>query len=171
MVLVDNNVLSSLAKVERLHLLPELFDQVCTVPSVIEEFHHDAVKEADFVKRIDGVKRYRGGWLGVLSPTEEELKLTEDRLDPSLSFTDAECVALAEKRGLRLLTDDRLLAEKASRVGVEFWDLKLLLEACIVKELIPDEEALRAFIEGLQEKDGYRFTEEDEGDLLNRLQT
>ena len=53
MVVVDNNVLSSLAKIERLALLPEIFDEVATVPSVLDELHRDEVAGYAFVERID----------------------------------------------------------------------------------------------------------------------
>lgn len=58
MVIVDNNVLSSLAKIERLTLLPEIFDEVATVSSVFEELHRDDVAGYEFVGRIDDVKGY-----------------------------------------------------------------------------------------------------------------
>lgn len=37
MTIVDNNVLSSLAKTERLHLLPALFETVGTPTAVVAE--------------------------------------------------------------------------------------------------------------------------------------
>jgi len=37
MAIVDNNILSSLAKIDRLELLPSVFETVETPPSVIDE--------------------------------------------------------------------------------------------------------------------------------------
>ena len=43
MVVVDNNVLSSLAKIERLDVLDGVFDEVQTTTSVLDELHRDSV--------------------------------------------------------------------------------------------------------------------------------
>lgn len=50
MVVVDNNVLSSLAKIQRLDYLPQIFDDVGTVSSVFDELHRDAVAGYEFVR-------------------------------------------------------------------------------------------------------------------------
>lgn len=119
MILVDNNVLSSLAKIDRLDLLSTHFDTVATTTGVVEERNRDAVSGYDFVDRIDRVKRYHGGWLCVFSPTEVELRRAEELLDETLSFTDAECIAIARTRELALLTDDNHVGEMAAQHDVE----------------------------------------------------
>lgn len=169
MVVVDNNILSSLAKIERLELLNQVFDQVSTTPSVIEELHRGGVSGYDFVERIDAVKSYNDGWLHIDSLTEDELSQAEDTVDGSLSMTDAECITVAENRGKKLLTDDRHVGEIASQKGVEIWDLKLFLEACIHKELIETEEQLTALVDRLESEDNYRFSEQDYEDLFGRI--
>jgi len=170
MVVVDNNVLSSLSKIDCLELLNELFDRVSTPPSVIEELHRGTVSGSDFVVRIDDVKGYNDGWLQVDSLTGEELQLAEDILDNSLSMTDAECIAVAETRGNRLLTDDGHVGEIASQQEIEVWDLKLFFEACIYKDLIETEEHLQELIERLESEDNYRFSEQDYNGLLGHFQ-
>ncbi|WP_188879855.1 hypothetical protein [Halarchaeum nitratireducens] len=168
-MLIDNNILSSLAKIERLELLPALFEQVGTVPSVLDELHRDEVAGYRFVKRIDAIKSYRGGWLQVYSPTESEVQLADDIVNASLSFTDAECIAVAATRDERLLTDDGHAAEMASQRDIEVWDLKLLLEAALVKGHIDTESELETVINELRERDGYRFSSQDRADLFDRL--
>lgn len=169
MVVVDNNVLSSLAKIHRLELLPNLFDDVGTVSSVFDELNQDAVAGYEFVDRIDDVKGYRGGWLEIRSLTEAELQLADDVADATLAFTDAECIAVAHNRDERLLTDDGHAGEMAAQRGVEVWDLKLLLEAALMREHIASESALSTVIDSLRENDGYRFSEQDRTDLFERL--
>jgi len=168
MVIVDNNVLSSLAKIGRLTLLPGLFEDVATVPSVFDELHRDDVAGYEFVERIDDVKSYRGGWLGVRSMTESELQTADEIVDSSLAFTDAECIAAASHRDERLLTDDGHAGEMASQRGVEVWDLKLLLEAAISEGLVESEEEIETIIRELRTKDGFRFSADDRQDLLDR---
>ena len=170
MAVVDNNVLSALAKIDRLDLLPQVFDTVMTTPSVLDELHRDEVSGYAFVDRIDGVKSYNSGWLRVVALTEDELERTEAILDASLSFTDAECIAVAEKRDARLLTDDGHVGEIASQNGVDVWDLLLFLEVCIHRNLIGGEEELDTVLEDLREKDFYRFSADDRDELYGSLE-
>lgn len=169
MTIVDNNVLSSLAKIDRLGYLNHVFDAPVTTPSVINELHRDTVAGYDFVARIDEVKRYNDGWLGIVSLDETEVELAEEIVDQSLSFTDAECIAVAERRTDRLLTDDGHVGEIASQRGIEAWDLKLFLEACLYTELIETESELETVITHLRDRDGYRFSDDDRTDLFDRL--
>lgn len=106
MVLVDTNVSSALAKIERLELLPVVFSSVSTPSAVVDELHRAAVAGYEFVERIDAVTSYNGGWLVVASPSESELSLADDVRDHALSVTDAHCIAIAHQRDERLLTDD-----------------------------------------------------------------
>ncbi|MDZ7688651.1 MAG: hypothetical protein U5J64_08015 [Halobacteriales archaeon] len=170
MAVVDNNVLSALAKIDRLDWLPKVFDTVMTTPSVLDELHRDEVSGYAFVSRIDGVKSYNGGWLRVVAPIEDELERTEAVLDGSLSFTDAECIAVAEKRDTQLLTDDGHIGEIASQNGVDVWDLLLFLEACVHRGLIGSEEELDTVLEDLREKDFYRFSADDRDRLYRRIE-
>jgi predicted nucleic acid-binding protein len=169
MVVVDNNVLSALSKIERLGLLEALFDQPVTVAAVVDELHRDAVADYDFVTRIDEVKRYNGGWLGIVSLSEEEIELAETVLDESLSFTDAQCIAAADSRNERLLTDDGHVGETASQRGVEVWDLKLVLEAAVETGLVEGRDEFDGIVVGLRENDNYRLSAADREDLYDRL--
>lgn len=96
-----------------------MFDEVATTASVLDELHSDSVSGYAFVDRIDDIKQYEGGWLQVVSPTDAELQLTEEILDSSRSYTDAELIAIAENRTDRLLTDHGHVGEVASKRGVE----------------------------------------------------
>jgi predicted nucleic acid-binding protein len=169
MVVVDNNILSSLAKIDRLELLPDVFEQPGTVPSVIQELHHDDVAGYGFVAKIDEVKRYNDGWLYIRSLSEAEVALAEQIVDTSLSFTDAECIAVSEHRSDRLLTDDGHVGEIATQRGVEVWDLKLLLEAAVHKEIIETQAEIDDVTNRLREEDNYSFSEGDKTDLSSLL--
>ena len=170
MTLVDNNVLSSLAKIERLDLLAAVFDEVATTPAVLDELHSDSVAGYDFVNRIDDLKSYNGGWLQIRSPTDAELALTDDIVDDTLSFTDAECLAVAETRTERLLTDDAHLGTVAvQRAATEVWDLPLFLETCVTDGHIETSSELSALLDDLRNRDYYRFAEADIERLYDRL--
>jgi len=169
MTLVDNNILSSLAKIDRLGLLDSVFESVTTTPAVLDELHRDAVAGYEFVDRIDDCKVYNGGWLDIHSPTQAELERTEEIVDATLSFTDAECIAIAEHRDERLLTDDGHVGEIATQRGVSVWDLSLLIEACILRERIKDEQQLDSLLAALRDRDGYEFSAADRERLYERL--
>lgn len=167
MTLVDNNVLSSLAKIDRLETLPGVFDDVVTTPSVLDELHRDAVAGYDFVDRIDTVKQYEGGWLRIVSPTDRELERTDDILDQSLSFTDAELIAMAERREERLLTDDGHVGTVATQRDVETWDLTVFVRAACDVNAIETANELRTVLEALRREDYYEFSEDDERFLFD----
>lgn len=57
----------------------------------------------------------------------------------------------------------------ASQRDVEVWDLKLLLEAALVKGHIETESELETVLDALRERDGYRFSDQDRTDLFDRL--
>lgn len=167
-ILVDNNILSSLAKTNHLGLLNQLFDTVSTIPAVLDELHHNQISSDQFVERIDAVKTYNDGWLTVDSPTSQELELAENIVDHALSRVDAKCIAVAETRGKPLLTDDSHIGQVCNQRGTSAWDLKLFIEACIQQSLLNEEE-LKELITDLEEKDGYRFSEQDRDDLFNQF--
>jgi len=170
MTLVDNNVLSSLAKIDRLALLDTAFDTVATTPAVLDELHSDSVAGYAFVDRIDELKSYNDGWLRIRSPTDDELALTDDIVDETLSYTDAECLAVAEQRDERLLTDDAHLGTIAVNRGVaEVWDLPLFLETCVTDGHIQTQEELSTLLSDLRTEDYYRFAQSDIDRLYDGL--
>lgn len=170
MALVDNNVLSSFAKIDQLDLLDQFFEEVSTTPSVLDELHKDDVAGFTFVERIDAIKSYEDGWLRIVSPSEREIELTDRILDASLSYTDAECIAVAETRGEPLVTDDGHAGELASQRGVDVWDLKLLVAGLVRQGLVRDESELDGLVTALREQDNYRFSKEDRNYLYNQLE-
>ncbi|MDL0131923.1 hypothetical protein PNP59_13485 [Halobacterium salinarum] len=169
MVFVDNNILSSLAKIDHLEILPQIFDEVKTIQPVLDELHRDEVAGYEFVDRINSVKSYRGGWLQIHSLTEPEIQFADEIVDASLAFTDAACIAVAKHQNERLLTDDGHAGEIGSQHGVDVLDLKLLLSAALITDIIETKSELEAVIDGLRETDGYRFSADDRSDLFERL--
>ena len=83
-------------------------------------------------------------------------------MDKSLSYTDAECIAVAKNRNFILLTDDKYAAKIALKEGVRVWDLTLFLAICIKKRIISSKKELSALLLELAEKDNYKFASEDE---------
>lgn len=176
MVVVDNNILSSLAKVDRLELLKKFFDEVKTTPEVVEEFRNEKIEGYKFVERIDEVKTFEKAteekWLSVSSLTDEENKEKERTLnaDRSIGVADAECFVAAKKENEILLTDDRYLGEKAMSEGIEACDLETFLEACVGEEIINDSSDLRNMLKQLEERDYYSFSAGFKDKLFSMLE-
>jgi len=164
MVVVDNNILSSLAKTKNLELLVRFFEEVKTTPGVINEFRNEKIKGYRFTKRIDEVKSFgettQEEWLLILNLTNEENKEKEKILDKdeSIGIADAECLIAAKKRDEILLTDDTYLGKKAQSQGIEVFDLETFLEACVRKKIIDDHSYLKRVFEAIETKDYYIFS-------------
>lgn len=161
MVLVDNNVLSALAKIERLELLPAVFHAVTTPSAVVDELNRADAAGYEFVDRIDAVKTYNGGWLEVVAPSETELSMADDIRDHALSTTDAHCIAIADCRGEQLLTDDAHVGTIAGQRDVEVWDLVALLQRSIGAGEVENVDELETILDDLRLKDNYWFSEDD----------
>lgn len=166
MSVVDNNVLSALAKVERLELLPAVFEDVRTVSGVVEELDAVRHEQYDFVQRIDDV---REAWLTVVTPTTEELRRAEEIHDGTLTFVDAACLAVSERRNTVLLTDDGHVIETARQQDVRVWDLLTLLQAAIRRSHIEDVDELKSTLDALENRDSYRFSRNDEQLLFDEF--
>lgn len=175
MAIVDNCVLSSLAKIERLELLKEFFSQdVKSPPSVMAELEEEAIRGFDFVRAIKQVRTFSSArvsskrWLLITSLTEEEEELSAVIMaEAGLAKPDADCIALGERRKEILVTDDAYAEKVAQERQVRVFDLKTFLEACIIKGIIRSLEEVKQIILGLKEKDFYEFRSDDQQALLS----
>ncbi|MDY6789377.1 MAG: hypothetical protein SVV03_05460 [Candidatus Nanohaloarchaea archaeon] len=161
MVIVDNNILSSLAKSDSLYLLEELFENVYTTPEVIHEYHNEHIIGYMFVGKILEPASYgtenNDKWLTIITPSVKENKQKQQLLGRQLSQADAECLAIAKSRNEKLLTDDTALGTKAEKEGVNVYDLETFLLSCVQQQLIDKEEAERILKE-IEDKDYYTFS-------------
>lgn len=174
MVIVDNNILSSLAKADQLELLKGCFEQVQTTPDVIHEFRDESIIGFDFVERIEDVKTYsdgKSGWLIVLSLTREENGLKDKLIEEEsgISHTDAECLSVALKRDEILLTDDSKMGKIAIDRGTEVYDLETFLLVSAKKGIISTKEEGKKIINQIEEKDYYIFSETFVENFLSEL--
>lgn len=169
MTIVDNNVLSALAKIERLELLAEVFETVGTPLAVVSELDRARTAGYEFVTRIDAVKSYNDGWLEIVSPTQSELRLADDIRDHALSMVDAQCLAVASERERRLVSDDAHVGTVGDQRDIELWDLTLCLKAGIRVGAIGTADELSEVIDDLCRSDGYRFSATDEKALFEEF--
>lgn len=162
MPVVDNNILSSLAKAGALDLLPGLFGTVATVPEVMHELRNARLRGFRFVEAIERVgthgKPTPSRWLGVVTLSEEEHAEKEGLLASGLAPADAECLTVAQHRRVLLLTDDRRLGRTARSRGVRAADLEALLLACARRGLCGSEERMQELLRRVEEQDRYVFS-------------
>lgn len=176
MILVDTCILSSLAKIDRLNLLDILFKKhFCYItPSILRELNANKVAGFKFVEKIEDMVSFTEAEnrLCVLLPESKELEQAyrlKDRY--KLSLVDCEYIVLAKSKNAILLTDDAYLARIAFKEGTEkIYDLKSLLEACIIEGNIKHRNELEEIIESLRRKDYYIFSENDLRELFARFQ-
>ncbi len=148
MILIDTCILSSLAKIERLNLLDILFKKhFCYItPSILRELNVNMVAGFNFVEKI-----------------EEMVSFAEAR--------NKLCILSPESKNAILLTDDAYLAKVAVKGGIEkVYDLKSLLEACIIEGNIKNRSELEGIIESLRKKDYYTFSESNLMELFAHFQ-
>lgn len=175
MILIDTCILSSLAKIDRLNLLDILFKKhFCYItPAVLEELNINKVAGFKFIGKIENLVSFKEAKnkLCILSPETKELEQAyrlKDRY--KLSLVDCEYIVLARSKNAIVLTDDSYLAKVAFKEGIEkVYDLKSLLEACIIEGAIKHQSELEEIVENLKEKDYYIFSEKNLKDLLARF--
>ncbi len=117
-----------LYRIGKIDFLPRLFEQVFTVPAVVDELRQGKAKGYD----VPMVEHYE--WLQVVLPTQ----VPSEWLASDLGRGELETIALAlEHRGKVVILDDALARRIAKAAGLEVWGtLRVLLEAK-KQEMIP----------------------------------
>lgn len=95
---IGNTVLSNFAHVQQPRLLEQAFDNLVSVPSVMEELAIGQERG-----RIPTVEWY---WLSIVDLTPSEKMLSQE-IGQVLGHGEAECIAVAQSRALFILSDDR----------------------------------------------------------------
>jgi len=118
-----------LYRINRIDLLPRLFDEVFTVPAVVDELRQGKAKGYD----VPVAEQYT--WLQVASPK----RVPSEWLASDLGRGELETMALAlEHREKVVILDDALARRIAKAAGLEVWGtLRVLLEAKI-RQMIPE---------------------------------
>lgn len=121
-VVVDTDILSTFAKVNKLKLLSRLFSKsrILICPSV----------NLEIKKGVElGILGYSppSHFIAIKMGTRERAMTREFREDRNLGSGDAECLAVARNRKCLLLTNDRRAAKAADSLSIDHLDLPLLL--------------------------------------------
>ena len=110
-----------LYRIGKIELLPRLFEEVLTVPAVVDELKQGKEKGYD----VPSAEMYE--WLQVVSPRE----VPSEWLASDLGKGELETMALAlEHRERVVVIDDALARRIAQAAGLKVWGtLRVLLEA------------------------------------------
>jgi predicted nucleic acid-binding protein len=155
MILVDTNILSTLAKVEKLDLLLQLFaqEEVGIPSAVYEEVYIGVEKGYGALQSVlDLIKLRRVH----LIPLSEEEIVAKTALPRSFDEGKREMVAVAIDRPWPILTNEKLVKNWCQREGVRCLDLSAFLRA-LWRTGLRKKEEVRALIKEIEEKDRIIF--------------
>ena len=138
-VVVDSSVLIVLAKLRRLQLLRAVYGAVLLGPVV----YHEVVAQGQrlHARGVEQVEQaIEASWLQVVRPSAGEQKLTVRLLRTTrLDDGEAEALAVASRRKLLLVVDDKEARHVAEALGIEYIGTAgMLLEAYLRKHLTID---------------------------------
>lgn len=155
--LLDTDVLSIFAKANALSLLCRLLgcERLPITTGVFNEIVVPLEYGYDFPRRIMAVTET------VLMSSDEVTIFEALRLEGKVSATDAEIVALCQRRSWIYVTMDRAAARYAEKRGVRTVDLHALLKAVLVGGLIA-EDKLRLLVDQMEREDHTLFPFKEE---------
>jgi predicted nucleic acid-binding protein len=139
MILSDTDILSALAKVGRIELLYSLFevDQLYIVPAVFHELEAARQKQFTFTGLI--VNYIETQRITPIILTQSESAFAE-RLPNTLGAGERESIAVAHQRSSVLLCNESRAIHWSRRLGIEYFDVPLLLRAFWVGGVLAQDE-------------------------------
>jgi predicted nucleic acid-binding protein len=152
MILVDTNILGTLARVERLELLLDLFGQdglgVC--PAVYAELLAGTREGREFLQpAVDLVEK---GRVKLVALTVDEI-LGRQKLPSSLDSGEAESITVCQTRGAAFLTNDRRARNFCLDEGIEVFDLIDMLRA-LWKLRVCSKQQVRQLVNDIENREG-----------------
>ena len=160
MIIVDNNILSTFAKIGRLHILFQLFhqSQIGIVPAVYNELRIGVRKGYVELKEVMEMVQKKSIRLITLTEAEIFLKPT---LPLSFDEGELESVALCKSRKITLLTNERSVKNWCVKEDIKYADLPDLLRACWQSKVMSKKE-VKTLIDEIEDKDNITFRSKEE---------
>ncbi len=160
MILVDTNILSTFAKIDRLELLFKVFRQkrLCISPNVFQELKDARDKRYDFVEPIFDLLQYHK--LKLL-PLEEDEYMLMLQLPKYLGKGELDSIAICTRRNYSLLSNERKVIKFCEENGIDHFDLNGILNALWMFDIVSKEEVV-LIIKEMEEKDNLKIVSKDE---------
>jgi predicted nucleic acid-binding protein len=127
--LLDNTVMSNFSAIQRPDLLQRLFGKKVATTE-------QAFTELQIGIQIGKLPSCDWSWLSVITLTTEELLLYNQLLN-TLNAGEAACIAVAAKRGYRVLTDDRDARELSQQMRIPISGTLGILLLVVEQDLLP----------------------------------
>ncbi|MDI6791999.1 MAG: hypothetical protein QME81_03910 [bacterium] len=159
MIIIDTNILSTLAKIEKIGLLFEVFksEEIAIVPAVHEELRNGLKRGYFLLSEIMNLVNRRK--IKLLPLTEEEM-LLKSALPSSFDEGERECVAVCKIRKFSLLTNEKSVKNFCNREEINYMDLPDLLRTLWQSELLLKDE-VGELVEEIEAKDNIIFKSTD----------
>lgn len=160
MLLADTNILSTLAKVNRLFLLFQLFhdERVGVVVAVYGECVEGVNR--GYVALQSVLDLIREGRIELVTPTASETR-AKAGLPPSFDAGERETIAVASSRSNQILTNERHVGNWCHRSGIGCWDLGGILRALWRHDILTKQQ-VRDLIVEIEAKDRVVFKNMDQ---------
>ena len=154
MIVVDNCILSSLSKIDRLDLLKS-FKNLFTTPGVIEE----ALRSED-TKIIESISSALDDWL-IVKPIKKPQNIPDLQTEhPALSYIDCELILLCKEQKCILLTDDtKLITISENNFNIETFDFFEFLITLKNRKKLGTKD-INKIVTDLEKKDHYKFSKD-----------
>lgn len=159
-MLLDNSVLSSLAKIGKLGILKNL-GKIAILNSVLDEAFRSGIETIEI-----GIEKALDDWLIVQRIVADSISIYKYRkTHPQLSRVDCELILTAKKLGCALITDDQELACFAEQERITVFDLESILLALKEKNILTREN-ISSILAELEVRDSYKFSAQKKKLLL-----
>lgn len=160
MALADTNILSTFAKIGALPLLMQLFAEegIGVVPAVYEELHQGVSK--GYVALQAALELIQSRQIELVVPNAEET-LGKSALPSSFDAGERETITVAQARGAKILTNERLVKNWCQQAGIQYWDLPGILRALWRTHLLTKEQ-VRSLVTQIEEKDRIVFRDQEQ---------
>jgi predicted nucleic acid-binding protein len=157
MILADTDILSALAKVDRLSLLFSLFcvTRLRIAPGVFKEIAHSVALGRSYAKEI--LSSISSGQIEVIGLSQEETILC-DTLPSSLGVGERESIAIARERKGTLLSNESRVAHYCRQYQISCIRLPDILRAFWI-EGITSQDEVHLIVIDLQSKDKMKLTQ------------
>ncbi len=151
MFLIDTDILSTFAKIERLDLLCELFgdEKVGVTENVIMEICRAVESGLDIHRKV--LDLIDEGRIGIISTKREDHVLMR-KLPDFMGAGERDAFAICLNNGFVLVTDDRKVIRLAKKRNVEVISLHMILRALWILEVCRRDE-IREIIDSIHIKD------------------
>ena len=157
MILVDTDILSALAKIDRLDLLFELFEVDCLqiVPRVLGEIQVNLQEGRLFAQKV--LDLIAQGKLEVMALTEQE-RGSGGGIPNPFGAGERYSVMVAQERGALLLTNESRVGHFCREKGIGHASLPSILRSCRLNGIL-DFPELRQLMADLGTKDRMKFSD------------